>query len=569
MQISLLAVAGMALVLASWLMPLHILPWVSWHSEVPAFLAVLLLVLGGLTARIRRTRGTAVRISLPVSMLFWLALCLLVLLQWASGQIVFLGDALVLCLYFALCALAWGAGYVANQSDRGKDARMHPDLEAVAWTVLAGSSASAVIALVQAFDVWDAASWINRMPHLRRPGGNIGQPNQLATLLLMGTSSLLFLYQRKRIGHYATGLILLVMAVGLAATESRTGVLSMTLLAAFWWWTARTDASLGVKPWVFIAAFLAFLVLYVSWPSLLSLLDPLASDAQINTKAGLRLVVWPQLMEAVTLRPWTGWGLREVSAAHNAVVSEHAISEPYTYAHNIVLDLAIGIGIPLTFLMLTAIGSWLWRRLKASASPHAWYCIAAVLPVAVHSMLEFPFAYAYFLAPAMFLLGYWEAMTGANARMHIRASTAAVSVGLISATAAWTVIEYVRIEEDFRVVRFESLRVGKTPEDYERPRVLLLTQLDALLHAGRIKPVPDMSMETIELARKAAMRYPWPATQSRYALSLALNGHSEEALRQLRVLRAQHGERSYSAIRDNWKVLGQDTYPVLRELVLP
>jgi len=568
MQISLLTLAGMVLVLASWLMPLHILPWVSWHSEVPAFLAVFLLVLGGLTAGVWRTRGTALRISLPVSMLFWLALCLLVLLQWIGGQIGFAGDALVLGLYFALCALAWGLGYVANMADRAKDVLLGPSLEVVAWTLLAGASASAVIAMVQAFDVWETAGWINRMPQLRRPGGNIGQPNQLATLLVMGIASLLFLHQYKRIGHYAAGMFLLMLAVGLAATESRAGLLSMTVLVILWWRIGRSHIGLRVKPSFVIAAFMVFLVLHVSWPSMMSQVEPFEPAVQVNTKMG-RLVVWPQLMEAIALRPWAGWGLREVPAAHNAVVSEHAASESWSYAHNIVLDLALGVGVPLTIVILGGVGLWLWRRLIASVNTQAWYCIAAVLPVAVHSLFEFPFAYAYFLAPAMFLLGSWEAMTGAKAFLHVRIKTAAVFVALISAIAAWSVIEYVQIEEDFRVVRFESLRLGKTPVDHERPRVLLLTQLDALLHAGRIEPGPDMSPETIELARKTAMRYPWPATQNRYALSLALNGRPEEALRQLRVIRAQHGEWTYGVIRENWQTLGRERHAALRQLDLP
>lgn len=555
--------------LASWLMPLHILPWVSWHSEVPAFLAVFLLVLGGLTAWVWRTRGTALRISLPASMLLWLALCLLVLVQWICGQIGFAGDALVLGLYFALCSLAWGLGYVANLADRGQDVLLEPSLEVVAWTLLAGASASAVIAMVQAFDVWETAGWINRMPQLRRPGGNIGQPNQLATLLVMGMASILFLHQYKRMGHYAAGMLLLLLAVGLAATESRTGLLSMTVLVILWWQIGRGHMSLRVKPWSVIAGFMVFLVLYVSWSSVMSQADSMAQAAQVKTKAGMRLVVWPQLVEAITLHPWAGWGLREVPAAHNAVVSEHATSEPYSYAHNIVLDLALGVGVPLTIMILGVVGLWLRRRLMASANIQAWYCIAAVLPIAVHSMLEFPFAYAYFLAPAMFLLGSWEAMTGAKACLHIRIKTAAAFVALISAVAAWSVIEYVRIEEDFRVVRFESLRLGKTPADHERPKVLLLTQLDALLHAGRIEPRPEMPPEMIELARKAAMRYPWPATQNRYALSLALNGRPEEALRQLRVIRAQHGERMYGVIRGNWQTLGQEKHAALRELHLP
>ncbi|MBI2745904.1 MAG: O-antigen ligase C-terminal domain-containing protein [Burkholderiales bacterium] len=569
MQISLLTLAGMALVLASWLMPLHILPWVSWHSEVPAFLAVFLLVLGGLTAWVGRVRGTTLRISLPVSMLFWLALCLLVLLQWISGQIGFAGDALVLGLYFALCSLAWGLGYVANLADRAKDLLLEPSLEIVAWTLLAGASASAVIAMAQAFDVWETAGWITRMPQLRRPGGNIGQPNQLATLLVMGIVSLLFLHQYKRMGRYVAGMLLLMLAVGLAATESRAGLLSITVLVILWWRIGRSHMGLRVKPWFVIAAFMVFLALYVSWPSMMSQADPLAQAVQVNTKVGMRLVVWPQLMEAIALRPWAGWGLREVPAAHNAVVSEHATSEPWSYAHNLVLDLALGVGIPLTIVILGGIALWLRRRLIASVNHQAWYCIAAVLPVAVHSLFEFPFAYAYFLAPAMFLLGSWEAMTGAKACLHVRIKTAAVFVALISAVAAWSVIEYVRIEEDFRVVRFESLRLGKTPVDHERPRVLLLTQLDALLHAGRIEPGPDMSPETIELARKTAMRYPWPATQNRYALSLALNGQPEEALRQLRVIRAQHGEWTYGVIRENWQTLGREKHAALLHLHLP
>ena len=78
-----------------------------------------------------------------------------------------------------------------------------------------------------------------------------------------------------------------------------------------------------------------------------------------------------------------------------------------------------------------------------------------------------------------------------------------------------------------------------------------------------------MSPERLDLARKVALRYPWPATQNRYALSLALNGNTEEALRQLRVIRALHGEKTYAEIRLNWEVLGKDKYPQLRELKLP
>lgn len=564
-----LSLIALVLLAASWLQPLHILPWVSWHSEVLVFFGVLMLALGVTLVRRGTTANTSGIIALPVSILLWPGLALLVFLQWLAGQISYGGDALVLGLYFALAAFAWGLGHAAGRPDRlAKVQRLEEVLEPLAWTLLVGAVASVVIAMVQAFDVWPNASWVSRMTELRRPGSNLGQPNQLATLLLMGLASLILLVQIQRLGHLSAVLIYLSLAIGMAATESRTGVLSMTMLMV-WSLVGMRRMRLTIPLWVLIAAYAVFLLLYLGWPAWMSAGGQYASNAQINTQAGMRLVVWPQLLEAMSLRPWAGWGLREVSAAHNAVVSGYALSEPYTYAHNVVLDLVIGAGAPLAMLVLGLSGAWLWRRLRGCISVGHWYCVAATLPVAVHAMLEFPHAYAYFLAPVMFLLGALESATGGKALLHLRAGIAGLIVALVSAVAMSTVLEYIKVEEDFRVVRFESLRLGKTPEDHVKPDPLLLTQLGGLLNAGRIKPEPLMAPELIETARKAAMRYPWPATQNRYALSLALNGRGAEASRQLQVIRAMHGEKTYEVIRASWQSLAEEKYPTLREIGLP
>jgi hypothetical protein len=234
-----------------------------------------------------------------------------------------------------------------------------------------------------------------------------------------------------------------------------------------------------------------------------------------------------------------------------------------------VLDLAIGVGLPLTAILLVVTGVWMWRRLVRCQDVWAWYCVAAVLPVAVHSMLEFPFAYAYFLAPVMFLLGVLESTTGVRAAFSLSARKMVLLIAAFGAVLIASAVEYLKIEEDFRVVRFEALRVGKTPADHQRPNVLLLTQLDGLLVAGRIEPKPGMDPTTLDVARKAALRFPWPATQNRYALSLALNGQPDEAIRQLRVIRALHGPDTYAQIRSNWEELARDTHPSLRALELP
>lgn len=547
---------GYFLLAIAWLMPLHFMPWVSWHSEVAGFAAAFVLLIG---VMFDRMQAGSRFLEIPRSAVLFLAFGFVVLVQAALGAIEFWGDAVVLELYAALCIAGLSCGFM--QARRKSPATgLLPEGGApiipLAWTLLACSLISAVFALVQAFDVWGDISWIARMPDLRRPGGNLGQPNHLGTLLLMGLASLMYLAERRKAGALLAGTAFALLAVGLAATESRTALLGVGLMAA-WALVGRFKRMTSMSPRITVAGAAIIVVLYVAWPLLMAVGGTFEAGATVNARAGWRLVVWPQLLQAIEMKPLTGWGLHEVSKAHNAVASAYGAAEPYTYAHNVILELAIGWGIPLTLLASGMAGVWLWHRLRATRTAVHWYCVAAVLPFCVHSMLEFPYAYAYFLFPVMFLLGVLEAET--SGALLPRRATWAVAVALapVLVLAPLSVYDYIRVEEDFRVARFEALRIGHRPDDYKRPNVLILTQLDALLDAARLEPRAGMSASELHLARQAALRYPWPATQNRYALSLALNGSRAEAARQLQVIRSLHGESAYRQVEANWSSLAK------------
>ncbi|MDO9199031.1 PglL family O-oligosaccharyltransferase [Rhodoferax sp.] len=552
-----------ALILGSWLIPLHILPWVGWHQEVMSFSLVLLLGWHTLILS-RHSKGVPV----PKSTLILAMGAVIVFVQWIGHQIAFGGDALVLGFYLSLVAVCFSAGFsVSRQGNYTLTA-----LSGFALVLLSGALTSVVIAFVQAFDVWESVSMINRMASIRRPGGNLGQPNHLATLLLMGVASLVYLFETKKCGKTLASFCFAVLICGMAVTESRTGLLSF-LLMAVWWLARRRSVAFSVSPFIALLGCASVLLLLWVWPQFLAYVHsgglPGGDVAKINTGAGTRLIVWPQLIEAVFQKPWFGWGLREVSAAHNAVLHEYAVGEPFTYAHNIILDMAIGIGLPLTVWFTWITTTWLWQRVRETRSLLPWYCTALMLPLGVHSMLEFPFAYAYLLVPVMFAIGVLEGTLFPRRVFEVNWWIAAGALSVVTATMAWSVVEYIVVEEDFRVARFEALHMGKTPSEYVRPQIYLLTQLDALLEGARIVPTPGMSPERIELARKVAMRYPWTATQNRYALSLALNGNAEEAIRQLQVMRAMHGEKMYGDIKTNWSELADTRYPQLKLLTLP
>ena len=554
-------------------MPLHFIPWTSWHSEVIIFFAVFLSA-WILLFRLLSNNPTQ-KVKLPYLVLPFVIMATIASMQLVTGVMTFGGDALIFFFYGVLCILSLIFGFLSSRQKQfpetatcvGKDKYLI--LTFFAFIFILGSFLSVIVALVQVFELWEHSAWINRMPQLRRPGGNLAQPNHLATLVLMGLASLLFVFESGKLKKLPSLLLLLLMCIGLAITESRTGALSLLLLWC-WWCVKKNEVTFRASPLFVFFTIICFLGLLWYWPSIFILIQKnLGTGVGIDTKAGLRLVVWPQLLEAVSHSPWWGWGLGEVVKAHNSVVHNYLVSEPFSYAHNILLDMALGIGVPLTVVFVSITCVWLWCRSMLVADLQAWYCLAVALPFVVHSMFEFPFSYAYFLAPVLFAVGVLEGKLNPNSGFAINARLAVMPLFAFSVLASWSVVEYINIEEDFRIARFEALNIGQKPINYVAPNVVLLTQLKVLLTSTRIVPKPGMTADELDTVKKAALRYPWSATQHRYALSLALNGNGDEAIRQLKVIRALHGEKFYQQVKKHWLTLGEISFPQLKLLMMP
>ena len=562
---------GALLLVLSWLTSEHFLPWVSWHAEVLAFAATFMVALGLTVTGLRSAR--TFRIRLPLLVVPFAFLGTIALVQVLAGTLTFRGDAIAFCFYMALgiacVVLGFNTGsQPALSIEPVKPARWDPP-SWIALAFVAGSIASVIVALAQVFELWEHSAWVLRMPELRRPGANVGQPNQLASLLVMGVASVAYLHVSGRLGRTLAALLVLVLCAGLAISESRSGALGFMALLVWWQWKRKAVAN-QVSFWAAPAVAAVFITLSLAWPQLLNALQLTDSQAANRfTQSDLRMAMWSQLLEAIWLKPWWGWGVLQVPEAHNAVAHAHRVNNPFSYSHNLILDLAVWMGVPMAVgLTIVAIG-WAVRRSRAVDRLLPWFCIAVAVPLATHSMLELPFAYAYFLAPVLYLLGLLEASMQARGFAGVGSRTAAATLAVVACLMFWSVIEYLSIEEDFRVVRFEQLRIGKTPEHQQKPNVVLFTQLGALLDGSRITLEPGMSPEKLELLRRLAMRYPWVATQYRYALALALNGNPAEAARQFQVIRWQRDEKLYASIKRELAELARTRYPQLRSLALP
>lgn len=558
MQVS--TVLGLFALAASWLAPNHYPPWTSFHGEASAFAALCLLCAARCVWPPRADFGPAPLVAAGFLILVWI--------QWSMGQIAYFGDALVSSMYLVGAALAWwlGASTVPSRRDQ------RDPLSWLSVTIAGAAVLSVFIAALQ---------WLRLEPVLgifaadrgpdMRAFGNLAQPNHLATLSLMATVLALWLYRRSQLVTWQFVALLVWLSFGLTLTESRSGLLGAFAAGAVILLVGRRAGSAGllapVLAWWILLMFAAW-----AWAPINEALYLQPSRAAQLTNDSARLTMWEQCLTAIAASPWWGYGWRQTMIAQKMA----AVAIPgwlaTDYAHNVVLDLFIWVGVPLGLVIATWMMWWLLRAGRRISSERQIFLLAASVPVMLHSLLEFPFAYAYFLFPVAWLLGHLAAtLEHGPVAVHARHDARLWMLAFLIAYGSVALVlaaEYLQVEEDYRVMRFELRRVGRTPLDYEVPQIRLLTQLGELLQLGRLVPKPGMPPTELERLRVASARNGWATLDLSYAVALALNDQPEAASRQLASIRAVYGSDSSGQAIGIFEGL-QSQYPQLKRVAIP
>lgn len=542
--------------LLSFLVPEHFPPWTAYHTEVPAFAAVVLALVLCWRAASRRVplAGAALPIGLLVAS---------VLLQLALGQLRYAGDAWVTVAYLLafLAAAWWGQQWAEKTSPQQL-------VFALAVFLLLAGMLVEFQMLAQWLQVEARFSgWVIDKPPDGRPYGNLGQPNQAATLLVMASVALVLLQVLGKVRRRVAWPVLLFLAWGIVLTQSRTALLSSFLLTIGLLATAPAHwsrAKVSTVIWLVGIMVGTGVLQIVPWGT--------SATASSLTSVGLRPLMWRQLLAALAESPWVGWGWLQIATAQQAGASLVPGVEQTNYAHNAILDLLLVVGIPaggalLLWLLLTC-----WRHASRILAHEGILSLAYVLvPFLVHTMLEFPHAYAYYLVLVGVIIGAMEQWTCVLSDRRIVISRAALGVLAVSLTVLYLslAVDYAGVEEDFRVNRFENRRLGSTPVDYRPPTVRLLTQYGELLAAMRLRAAPDMQSEDLALLQRVSQRFSWAPLYFRTALALGLNGQAELAQAQLNKIKVMYTAEIYEDARDNWLRMQRDQYPQLARITLP
>jgi hypothetical protein len=517
---------------SSYLVPVHYLPWVAFYNEALAFFALFFL----LVAVCCRNRLV---VSVPVMILFIAAV--VPLLQWCFGVVMFFGDALMPSLYLMAFAVAIALGQSSVRSASGCKG-----LEVAAWAMLSSASISAWIALCQWLLIVDGVLVVD-MPMGGRAYANLGQPNNLATMLSMALIALLYLYEKRKLSSVCGVILAVFLFFGVAITQSRTPWLASFAILLFWVLKAPQcgarvswGALLG---WCGVYGIFVAALPYISDALLLSSTTPLQRMQSLH-----RLELWWQLLHAVLQGPIWGYGWNQISVAQVAVSLAYPVQLMTEHSHNILLDLLLWNGPLLGGVGIVLFLVWLLRLAWRVHTIESLCCLLVVGVVLVHGMLEFPLEYAFFLLPVGFLLGCvaGESRVGFQFALPrcIAVSGVLVFAGLLG--CVWR--EYRIIEEDHRLMRFETAGIGSLKAEQAAPDLLFLTQLREFVRYARTPAFVGMDDGDIDWMGMVAQRYPYPPSLSRYSLALALNGRSAEADKQLLIICSLYGADRYDEV---------------------
>ena len=553
----------LALSLIALLLPNHYYPWANFNQEFLSYLGLLLLAAGLVTAR--------KSISAPQTSIIVATVSLLPLLQYAFGVIFFWGDAFLTFGYIAGLALTITIGYNWQQQIASKASQLIDPLNALMGYLLAAAVLSTGIAIYQWLDLSNLGYLIVDIGPGVTPGGNLSQRNNFGSLASLGIVAAFYFRQRKILSLPTLILLAALLILGLAICQSRTPWL-IGLCSIVWIFTQRKTLSNSGQILISLLALILFYLLLTLF--VLPILADgllLSHDSYLRSAAiGGRGVLWPSLLSAVFSGGWFGYGWGQVAVAQMAI-GDHFENSTFTeYSHNLFLDLLIWNGPVLGLILIAMILSWAYRQVKNCRCENHVFVLWAIGALAVHSMLEYPFAYAYFLLPVGLLIGAAESFSDAR-RWSIKRPRL-VSIPLLAIFSFVLVLvfrDYQIAEAKHRQMRFASAGfVGAEKMHVPAGDILLLTQLSHFLSFTVTLARENMSDAELEAMGKVVSRYGYPPSLFRYALALGLNGRPIEAQRIMAVLQNTTNAEIYAEAFDNWASMAE-RYPQLSQVMPP
>jgi len=288
-----------------------------------------------------------------------------------------------------------------------------PAFDAFCIGLIVAGLASSAVGLLQVYAPgWPDGDWIARTPTVGRAVGNMRQPNHLSSLLLWSIVAVVWLRERGRMPDRLAWIAAAVLMDVIVLSGSRTGAVGCFVLAL---WGAL-DRRLSRRARIaLVVAPVAYAVLWVAALQISHLTHLVfGGETRFSTHGDVsssRFAIWSNTLRLIAMHPLAGVGFDEFNFAWTLTPFPDRPGAFFDHTHDIVLQFIVELGVPLglvtlgllTFALQAAIRQAIADR--GDGPPVTRAAVVMVLMVLVHSLLEYPLWYSYFLFPAAFAFG--------------------------------------------------------------------------------------------------------------------------------------------------------------------
>ncbi len=399
------------------LYPFHLFPIVSFYNEWIAFALGIAACSAFLTTSFWR------ELQVPRTGVIAFALLLLIVAQSLWIERPYAAQTMLPALY-----VAWAILLMVVALWLRAQLGLEKVITTLAWFFLVGGLLQGLTGLVQYLGI---GGWVGAFVTFKQSiavHGNISQSNHFATHITLGAVALIYLFTERRISAVLSFGLLGFFAFMALLAGSRS-IFLYTLSFGLLSYVAYKKQSRPTNLRLCVAS-LFFLLAYVCSRFLLAWIDPwlLENLATISdnehpflyntgierlshTQAdvGLRTSEWQKAWQMFLEAPSFGvgvgnYGWYSFSLQSLPEFSRFPKSNLFSHSHNLFAQVLTETGIVGFTVVLTLIIGWIGQFVRHPLTPLRWFVAATLLILFIHSNLEFPLWYSFFLGIAAIML---------------------------------------------------------------------------------------------------------------------------------------------------------------------
>jgi len=529
-----------------------VLPFLQYHHArpIPAFYTEYIAFFLGTAALTLFLAGRYWRnVAIPWIVFAPMGLFAVMLLQMNLGMSAYYEIQIIALLY-----LVWAMLLVILGAVLRKEFGLTIISVVLAWSFLMGGELSAVVGILQHFNIDSFLDNFIAAKNFAAVYGNVGQTNHFATYICLALASLVFLFSAARLPIWVVIPLALPLLLVLSLSGSRSSgiylfaVLALSLLV-YWRGTLCTEGYVAkrrllITSFILITGFVLMQWLLVKASIFavptgsITVADRIFDQAS-GTSA--RIYLWQEAWHMFLQAPILGIGTGQFALHHfqlSTVFQTPEITGIYNNAHNLILHLLAETGLAGTLPVVGGIVLWLlglYSVRRQSLDLSLWWLLAMVGIIGIHSLHEYPLWYGHFLGLAAFLLGVGETRFISMQLPHI-----GKLVTLLILVLGWGVMA--TVEQDYR--QLESIM---SADDNQQNKSLTSSNrsvLQALHQKTLLSPYVDyalsstmeLNQEKLDLKLKVNQRvmgfHPSAPVTYKQAVLLALSGEDEAAIEQ-------------------------------------